>query len=87
MTREGASYRRRRGEVSSEVRGSALTLRFPTRAERTGRQPHIASLQARVWPEFMYHDAVLDRLFGRVVDEYSEFRFCARRPTVFRSDV
>ena len=54
-----------------------VTLHFPTRAERTGRLPHIASLQARVWPEFMYHDAVLDRLFGRVVAEHAEFLFYA----------
>jgi GNAT superfamily N-acetyltransferase len=54
-----------------------VTLHFPTRAERTGRQPHIASLDAQVWPEFMYHDAVLGRLFGRVVDEHPEFLFYA----------
>ena len=54
-----------------------MTLQFPTRAEQTGRQPHIASLQARVWPEFMYHDAVLNRLFDRVIAEYAEFQFYA----------
>jgi GNAT superfamily N-acetyltransferase len=54
-----------------------VTLHFPTRAERTGKQPHIASLQAVVWPEFMYHDALLDRLFGRVIEEYAEFHFYA----------
>jgi GNAT superfamily N-acetyltransferase len=54
-----------------------VTLQFPTRAERTGQQPHIASLQERIWPEFMYHDAVLERLFGRVIAEYAEFHFYA----------
>jgi GNAT superfamily N-acetyltransferase len=54
-----------------------VTLHFPTRAERTGKQPHIASLEEQVWPEFMYHDDVLDRLFGRVVAEYPEFLFYA----------
>jgi GNAT superfamily N-acetyltransferase len=54
-----------------------VTLHFPTRAERTGRQPHIASLQGRLWPEFMYHDAVLDRLFDRVLAEHGEFFFYA----------
>lgn len=54
-----------------------MTLHFPTRAERTGKQPHIASLDAGVWPEFMYHDDVLDRLFGRVVAEHQEYLFYA----------
>jgi GNAT superfamily N-acetyltransferase len=54
-----------------------VALQFPTRAERTGRQPHTASLQEKVWPEFMYHDAVLDRLFGRVLAEYPEYFFYA----------
>lgn len=54
-----------------------MTLHFPTRAERTGRQPHIASLRVRLWPEFMYHDAVLNRLFDRVIAEYGEFCFYA----------
>jgi GNAT superfamily N-acetyltransferase len=52
-----------------------MALQFPTRAERTGKQPHIASLESGIWPEFMYHDPVLERLFGRVIDEYSEFQF------------
>ena len=52
-------------------------LQFPTRAERTGRQPHIASLEAPAWPEFLYHDAVLNRLFGRVIAEYAAFQFYA----------
>ena len=54
-----------------------MTLHFPTRAERPGRLPHIASLEEGVWPEFMYHDAVLDRLFGRVIEEYADFHFYA----------
>jgi GNAT superfamily N-acetyltransferase len=55
-----------------------MALQFPTRAERTGKQPHIASLQQRgIWPEFMYHDAVLERLFDRVISEYAQFQFYA----------
>ena len=30
-----------------------------------------------MWPEFMYHDPVADRLFGRVVAEHAEFFFYA----------
>ncbi|HEY7149288.1 MAG TPA: GNAT family N-acetyltransferase [Gaiellaceae bacterium] len=52
-----------------------MALEFPTRAERTGSQPHIESLQAGIWPEFMYHDPVLERLFGRVIEEDAEFQF------------
>src|SRR3954453_19800182 len=55
-----------------------MALLFPTRAERTGRQPHAASLEAGVWPEFMYQDPVLERLFGRVIEEYPEHHFYAR---------
>ena len=54
-----------------------MSLQFPTRAERTGSQPHIAGLQEKLWPEFMYHDAVLERLFGRVISDYPEFQFYA----------
>ena len=54
-----------------------MALQFPTRAERTGSQPHIASMQLPLWPEFMYHDAVLERLFGRVISDYAEFQFYA----------
>ena len=43
-----------------------MALQFPTRAERTGKLPHAAGLSAGVWPEFMYHDPVLERLFGPV---------------------
>jgi GNAT superfamily N-acetyltransferase len=54
-----------------------MGLEFPTRAERTGKQPHIASLQEGIWPEFMYHDAVLNRLFDRVIQEDAEYQFYA----------
>ena len=55
-----------------------MALQFPTRAERPGKQPHAASLQERaIWPEFMYHDPVLERFFGRVISEYAEFHFYA----------
>src|SRR5262245_24883731 len=54
-----------------------MALQFPTRAERTGSQPHIASLQTKLWPEFLYHDAVLEVLFGRVIEEYAQFQFYA----------
>ena len=52
-----------------------MALQFPTRAERPGKLPHTASLQQGIWPEFMYHDAVLEQLFGRVISEYAEFQF------------
>ena len=54
-----------------------MALQFPTRAERPGRLPHAASLRERVWPEFLYHDPVLERLFDRVIGEYAEFHFYA----------
>ena len=54
-----------------------MALEFPTRAER-GRLPHAAGLRERVvWPEFMYHDPVLERLFDRVIREDAEFQFYA----------
>ena len=53
-----------------------MALSFPTRAERTGSQPHAAGLEG-AWPEFMYHDAVLNELFGRVISEFAEFQFYA----------
>ena len=46
-----------------------MALQFPTRAERPGSQPHTASLRERLWPEFLYHDPVLDRHLGRVIAE------------------
>ena len=55
-----------------------MALQFPTRAERPGRLPHTASLRERaLWPEFLYHNPVLERLFGRVIAEYAEFQFYA----------
>jgi len=55
-----------------------MPLQFPTRAERPGHLPHAASLKERtIWPEFLYHDPVLERLFGRVVSEYPDFQFYA----------
>jgi GNAT superfamily N-acetyltransferase len=30
-----------------------------------------------MWPEFLYHDPVLERLLGRVIAEYAEFQFYA----------
>jgi GNAT superfamily N-acetyltransferase len=54
-----------------------MALHFPTRAERPGRLPHTASLEEKLWPEFMYHDPILERLFGRVIAEDPEFQFYA----------
>jgi len=55
-----------------------MPLQFPTRAERPGHLPHAASLKERaIWPEFLYHDPVLERLFGRVVDQYPDLQFYA----------
>jgi GNAT superfamily N-acetyltransferase len=55
-----------------------MALQFPTRAERPGKQPHAAGLRERgIWPEFMYHDPILGRLFDRVISEYAEFQFYA----------
>lgn len=53
-----------------------MALRFPTRAELTGSQPHASGMEG-AWPEFMYHDAVLNDLFGRVISEFAEFQFYA----------
>lgn len=53
-----------------------MALSFPTRAERPGSQPHTAGVEG-AWPQFMYHDPVLNRLFGRVIEEYPEFQFYA----------
>jgi GNAT superfamily N-acetyltransferase len=56
-----------------------MTLRFPTRAERPGKLPHTASLNAPDpdLPSFMNEGAVLKRLFPRVVAEYPQFLFYA----------
>jgi GNAT superfamily N-acetyltransferase len=53
-----------------------MALIFPTRAERPGSQPHAEGFEG-AWPEFLYHDPVLNRLFGRVIEEYPEFQFYA----------
>jgi len=52
-----------------------MALHFPTRAEQAGRLPHATSLREGVWPEFMYHDPILERLFDRVIGEDAEFHF------------
>jgi GNAT superfamily N-acetyltransferase len=54
-----------------------MALQFPTRAERPGQLPHTAGLKERLWPEFLYHDPVLERLLGRVIAEDAEFQFYA----------
>jgi GNAT superfamily N-acetyltransferase len=53
-----------------------MALRFPTRAELTGSQPHAPGMDG-AWPEFMYHDPVLNDLFGLVISEFAEFQFYA----------
>ena len=53
-----------------------MALSFPTRAERTGSQPHAPGMEG-AWPEFMYHDPVLNELFGRVIEEHAQFQFYA----------
>src|ERR1700748_1072971 len=55
-----------------------MSLQFPTRAARPGPLPHAASLSERgIWPEFLYHDPLLERLLGRVMTEDPEFQFYA----------
>jgi GNAT superfamily N-acetyltransferase len=54
-----------------------MALQFPTRAERPGSQPHTAGLRERLWPEFLYHDPVLDRHLGRVIADDAAFQFYA----------
>jgi GNAT superfamily N-acetyltransferase len=53
-----------------------MALQFPTRAERQGSQPHANGMEG-AWPEFLYHDPVLNRLFGRVISDFAEFQFYA----------
>jgi len=53
-----------------------MALQFPTRGERTGSQPHAPGMEG-AWPEFMYHDPVLNELFGRVISEFAELQFYA----------
>jgi GNAT superfamily N-acetyltransferase len=56
-----------------------MAIHFPTRAERPGKLPHTASLNAPDpdLPAFMNEGAVLKRLFPRVVAECAEFLFYA----------
>ena len=54
-----------------------MALQFPTRAERPGKLPHAASLNAPPTPAFLNEGDVLKRLFGRVVAEYPELLFYA----------
>jgi GNAT superfamily N-acetyltransferase len=53
-----------------------MALSFPTRAERPGSQLHAQGFED-AWPQFLYHDPVLNRLFGRVIEEYPGFQFYA----------
>ena len=53
-----------------------MALQFPTRAERPGSLPHAAGMSG-IWPEFLYHDPVLERLLGRVIGDHPEFQFYA----------
>jgi GNAT superfamily N-acetyltransferase len=50
-----------------------MALRFPTDAERPDLRG--APLLADIWPEFMYHDPVLNRLFRRGIRESPELQF------------
>src|SRR5215831_5992632 len=52
-----------------------MTLRFPTRAERPGHQPHAQGLRTKRWPEFMYHAPGSNRLLERVIAEDAKFCF------------
>jgi GNAT superfamily N-acetyltransferase len=51
-----------------------MALRFPTGAERPDLRPLGRDLMV-VWPEFMHHDPVCNRLFGRVRTEYASLQF------------
>lgn len=56
-----------------------MAIHFPTRAERPGKLPHTASLEAPDpdLPAFMNEGTVLKRLFPRVVVECADFLFYA----------
>ena len=56
-----------------------MTVHFPTRADRPGKLPHAAGLNAPDpdLPSFMNEGSVLKRLFPRVVVEDAEFLFYA----------
>ena len=51
-----------------------MALRFPTMAERPDLRPRGRQLMV-VWPEFMHHDPVCNRLFGRVRTELAHLQF------------
>jgi GNAT superfamily N-acetyltransferase len=51
-----------------------MALRFPTGAERPDLRPRGRDLMV-VWPEFMHHDPVCNRLFGRVRTEHASLQF------------
>jgi GNAT superfamily N-acetyltransferase len=53
-----------------------MTLQFPTMAERPDLRPRGRELMV-VWPEFMHHDPVCNRLFGRVRGELAQLQFFA----------
>jgi GNAT superfamily N-acetyltransferase len=53
-----------------------MALRFPTMAERPDLRPRGRDLTV-VWPEFMHHDPVCNRLFGRVRTELAHLQFFA----------
>jgi GNAT superfamily N-acetyltransferase len=53
-----------------------MALQFPTMAERPDLRPRGRDLMV-VWPEFMHHDPVCNRLFGRVRTELAQLQFFA----------
>jgi GNAT superfamily N-acetyltransferase len=53
-----------------------MALQFPTMAERPDLRPRGRELTV-VWPEFMHHDPVCNRLFGRVRTELEHLQFFA----------
>jgi GNAT superfamily N-acetyltransferase len=53
-----------------------MALRFPTMAERPDLRPRGRELMV-VWPDFMHHDPVCNRFFGRVRTELAHLQFFA----------
>jgi GNAT superfamily N-acetyltransferase len=53
-----------------------MALRFPTGEERRDLRPRGRELLV-VWPDFMHHDPVCNRLFGRVRSEHARLQFFA----------
>jgi GNAT superfamily N-acetyltransferase len=51
-----------------------MAIQLPTGAERPDLRPRARDLMA-VWPEFMHHDPICNRFFGRVRSEYAELQF------------